>query len=124
MMDAGFRGGVNGTHFERDLAEVGTNVDDSATSLRNHDACGSLTCKEHTLERRGHGSVIFFLGDVEGERGSRPAGIVYENVDPAKCIFGFIHQSLELRNVGDISKNDQGFATKRLDFSLNFANLF
>src|SRR5690242_17676163 len=102
MVNRSFGRRIHSAAFEGDYGKVGTDVDDSAAALRDHDFSGCLAGKEDALDAGGHSLVVLFLSHVHGRTSTGPTGVVDQNVDAAEGFFGFVHQSADLRHVVDI----------------------
>src|SRR5438552_10186852 len=99
-MDTGLSGRVDRSRLEAHHSEIGTDIDDLAATLGNHDARRLLARKENAFQSGGHGAVVLFLGYVESQGRAGPAGIVDEDVDAAESFDGLLHQRTQVGDSG------------------------
>src|SRR5882757_1653758 len=109
---------VNRSPLEGNLSKVGSDVDDSASSLRNHYPGSRLRSKKYALQRGRHGAVVLLFAHIESWRGPGPAGVVDQDVDASKSRVRLVHQGSHLVDLGNIGLHDQSLAPQRLDFGL------
>jgi hypothetical protein len=102
-------GGIRADPRDRHLANVRTDVDNNAATLRFHHRYGRL----HGVERPKYIKLDNLMVEI-GRNVSDLAdhglpGIIYQDVNAAKARVSFVNQGFHLGRVGHIGRDDQRF---------------
>ncbi len=79
-----------------------------------------LTRKKGPLHIDGKQPIKFCFIDVSNVFADADAGVIHQNIEPAKMFNGLIEKSLNIYKFGDIRVQRNGVTAGSINFSCNF----